>query len=243
VTLPAGRIVGFEAFARWKHKELGPIPPAEFIPLAEETGLVGQLDRQVLEEACATLRELHRSWPRTPPLTLSVNLSGRELLKPDLVPEVERIISASGLEPRLVSLEITEAVLVDNEEQARRSLDGLRRLGLRVCLDDFGTGCSSLGSLHRLPLDGLKVHGSFVDSMVADRHDLRVVESLVLLGHNLGLEVIAEGVERDEQARELTRMGCDRAQGFLFGSPLDRNAAAAALTAESLLPPPGKIYS
>ena len=231
VTLPDGRIVGFEALSRWQHRSRGWIPPAEFIPLAEETGLIGLMDRWVLEEACTTMRALQDAHPRTPPLTLSVNLSGRELLQLDLVEQIEGILGRTGLDPRSLRLEITETVLVENESQAHRCLTMLKGLGLRLCLDDFGTGYSSLSYLHRMPIDVLKVDASFVRGM-GDEKNRRIVETVVLLGKNLGLEVVAEGVETPAQASMLLRLGCELAQGYLYGAPFVAERVAEVLSME-----------
>jgi diguanylate cyclase (GGDEF)-like protein/PAS domain S-box-containing protein len=232
VTINHGQMVGFEALARWQHPKLGWIPPAEFVPLAEETGLIGLLDRWVLEEACTTLRALQEAHPRQPPLYVSVNLSGRELLQPDLVEQVEGILGRTGLDPRALRLEITETVLVENEAEAHRSLTRLKALGLKLCLDDFGTGYSSLSYLHRMPIDVLKIDASFV-RLVDDEKNRRIVETLVLLGKNLGLEVVAEGVETIAQAAMLLRLGCELAQGYLYAQPLAPEEAAKALGAEA----------
>ena len=231
VTLPEGRIVGVEALSRWQHRSRGWIPPAEFIPLAEETGLIGLMDRWVLEEACTTMRALQDAHPRTPPLTLSVNLSGRELLQLDLVEQIEGILARTGLDPRSLRLEITETVLVENESQAHRCLTMLKGLGLRLCLDDFGTGYSSLSYLHRMPIDVLKVDASFVRGM-GDEKNRRIVETVVLLGKNLGLEVVAEGVETPAQASMLLRLGCELAQGYLYGAPFVAERVAEVLSME-----------
>ncbi len=225
VALPEGRIVGFEALCRWPHRTRGWIQPSDFIPLAEETGLIGRLDRWVLEEACARMAEFQQIQPRKQPLTLSVNLSGRELLQGDLAEQVSAILARTGLSPRSLRLEITESVLVENEAQARRSLSSLKELGVGLCLDDFGTGYSSLSYLHRMPVDAIKVDVSFVRTMGSDEKNRRIVETVVLLGKKLGLEVVAEGVETPSQAAQLLLLGCTLAQGFLYGNPFDAETA------------------
>jgi diguanylate cyclase (GGDEF)-like protein/PAS domain S-box-containing protein len=219
VRLSDGAVVGFEALSRWQHPQRGPVPPAEFVPLAEETGLVSLLDRWVLEEACRTMVSLQQRHPRPEPLSISVNLSGRELLQPELAEQVEQILARTGLAPRSLKLEITETVLVENEAPALRCLTSLKALGVRLCLDDFGTGYSSLSYLHRMPIDVLKVDASFV-RQVGEEKNRRIVETLVLLGQNLGLDVVAEGVETLAQAAELLGLGCELAQGFLYAEPL-----------------------
>ena len=231
VRLSDGKVIGFEALARWQHKQRGLIPPSEFVPLAEETGLIGLLDRWVLEEACTTMRALQEAYPRSEPLSIAVNLSGRELLQADLVEQVEGILARTELDPRTLRLEITETVLVENEAQAHRSLTRLKALGLRLCLDDFGTGYSSLSYLHRMPIDVLKVDASFV-RLLHEEKNRRIVETLVMLGKNLGLEVVAEGVETAPQAAALQHLGCQLGQGYLFGAPMGPERASQVLAME-----------
>jgi diguanylate cyclase (GGDEF)-like protein/PAS domain S-box-containing protein len=236
VALQSGRIVGFEALARWHHQKRGNVSPAEFIPLAEETGVIGPLGRWVLHEACTQLRRLQVAHPQLPPLSLSVNLSGRQVLQPDLVEQIEETLHATGLDPRTLRLEITESVLVENAATAIKCLTRLRQRGVSLCIDDFGTGYSSLSYLHRLPIDLLKIDGSFVNTMGSDDKNRRIVETILLLGRNLGVEVIAEGVETKEQADALQRFGCNFAQGYLFSRPVDIDAATALVEAEHLAP-------
>jgi EAL domain-containing protein (putative c-di-GMP-specific phosphodiesterase class I) len=187
--------------------------------------LIGRVDRWVLEEACARMCEFQQIQPRKNQLTLSVNLSGRELLQSDLAEQVAGILKRTGLSPRSLRLEITESVLVENEAQARKCLSSLKELGVALCLDDFGTGYSSLSYLHRMPVDAIKVDVSFVRTMGSDEKNRRIVETVVLLGKKLGLEVVAEGVETPSQAAQLLLLGCTLAQGYLYGSPFDAEAA------------------
>src|ERR1700737_645616 len=249
VSLQTGRIVGFEALARWMHRLRGLIEPSEFIPLAEETGLIHALDRWVLREPCTRMGALQRQHPRQPALGFSVNLSGRELLQPDLADQVEGILRDTGVLPGSMRLEITETVLVENASQAARSLSRLRQLGLSLCIDDFGTGYSSLSYLHRMPIDAIKIDASFIHAMTADEKNRRIVEAIVMLGRNLGAEVVAEGVGRAAQGGALPRLGCALVQGFLYSEPLDLAGAAALLAAEAATTtgpilaaaPPGKV--
>jgi len=233
VALGSGRIVGFEALARWHHRQRGTVPPAEFIPLAEETGVIGSLGRWVLQEACTQMRRLQIAYPRLPALTLSVNVSGRQVLQPDLVEQIDDTLRATGLDARSLRLEITESVLVENAAAATRCLMRLRQLGLQLCIDDFGTGYSSLSYLHRLPIDLLKIDSSFVRTMGSDEKNRRIVETILLLGRNLGVEVVAEGVETSAQATALHRLGCGLVQGYLFSYPVDIDDAAALVSGES----------
>jgi diguanylate cyclase (GGDEF)-like protein/PAS domain S-box-containing protein len=233
VALSSGRIVGFEALARWNHRQRGTVPPSEFIPLAEETGVIGSLGRWILQEACTQMRRLQATYPRLPALTLSVNISGRQVLQPDLVEQIDDTLRATGLDARSLRLEITESVLVENAAAATRCLTRLRQLGLQLCIDDFGTGYSSLSYLHRLPIDLLKIDSSFVRTMGSDEKNRRIVETILLLGRNLGVEVVAEGVETSAQASVLHRLGCGLVQGFLFSHPVDIDAAAALVSGET----------
>src|SRR5207248_2617287 len=221
VALGSGRIVGFEALARWQHRQRGIVAPSEFVPLAEETGVIGSVGRWVLQEACTQMRRLQANFPRDKALTLSVNISGRQVLQPDLVEQIDDTLRATGLDARSLRLEITESVLVENAAAATRCLMRLRQLGLQLCIDDFGTGYSSLSYLHRLPIDLLKIDSSFVRTMGSDEKNRRIVETILLLGRNLGVEVVAEGVETTAQATALHRLGCGFVQGFLFSHPVD----------------------
>jgi diguanylate cyclase (GGDEF)-like protein/PAS domain S-box-containing protein len=227
VALASGRVVGFEALARWHHRLRGSVSPSEFIPLAEETGVIGPLGKWVLHEACTQMKRMQAAWPRSPALTLSVNLSGRQVLQPDLVEQIDETLRSTGLDPRSLRLEITESVLVENASTAMRCMTRLRQLGLQLCIDDFGTGYSSLSYLHRLPIDLLKIDASFVRTMGSDDKNRRIVETILLLGRNLGVEVIAEGVESNAQAAALHRLGCALVQGFFFSPAVDIDAAAA----------------
>jgi len=233
VALGSGRIVGFEALARWQHRQRGTVAPSEFIPLAEETGVIGSLGRWVMQEACTQMRRLQANFPREKALTLSVNISGRQVLQPDLVEQIDDTLRATGLDARSLRLEITESVLVENAAAATRCLTRLRQLGLQLCIDDFGTGYSSLSYLHRLPIDLLKIDSSFVRTMGSDEKNRRIVETILLLGRNLGVEVVAEGVETAAQAAALHRLGCGFVQGFLFSQPLDIDAAAALVSGDA----------
>jgi diguanylate cyclase (GGDEF)-like protein/PAS domain S-box-containing protein len=233
VALGSGRIVGFEALARWQHRQRGTVAPSEFIPLAEETGVIGSLGRWVMQEACTQMRRLQANFPREKALTLSVNISGRQVLQPDLVEQIDDTLRATGLDPRSLRLEITESVLVENAAAATRCLMRLRQLGLQLCIDDFGTGYSSLSYLHRLPIDLLKIDSSFIRTMGSDEKNRRIVETILLLGRNLGVEVVAEGVETAAQATALHRLGCGFVQGFLFSPPLDIDAAAALVSGDA----------
>ena len=232
VALHSARIVGFEALVRWQHRVRGLVPPGEFIPMAEETGVISALGRWVLLEACQQARALQLRYPRMPGLSLAVNVSGRQILQPDLVEQISDILDATGFDPHLLRLELTETVLVENEAAASRCLNRLRQLGLKLVIDDFGTGYSSLSYLHRMPIDILKIDASFVQTMGVDDKNRRIVETILALGKNLGVEVIAEGVETQAQAQVLQRLGCGLVQGYLFSEAVDIDDAAALLAQE-----------
>jgi diguanylate cyclase (GGDEF)-like protein/PAS domain S-box-containing protein len=214
VSLHDGHLLGFEALVRWEHPTRGVVSPAQFVPLAEETGLIVPIGRWVLQEACRQLR----AWQaEAPELSVSVNVSGRQFAQADLAADVESALAAAGLDPRSLHVEITETVLMENPVAAAETLQRLRALRVRVSLDDFGTGYSSLGYLHRFPVDTLKVDKSFVDRVESDAP---IVGTIAALAGHLGMEVIAEGVETQAQAELLASLHCDAAQGWLFGRPV-----------------------
>jgi len=213
VELATRRAVGVEALVRWEHRERGLIAPGEFIALAEETGLIVPLGRWVLAEACKALTKLPT------PLPLSVNLSGRQLLQPEFAGELGDLLSRSMCDPSRLRIELTESMLIGNGAAAMAALGNLRALGVRLCIDDFGTGYSSLSYLHELPIDALKIDRSFVLAMGEDERKMKIIQSILLLGKGLGIEVVAEGVETQAQADALRKMGCELAQGYLFARP------------------------
>jgi diguanylate cyclase (GGDEF)-like protein/PAS domain S-box-containing protein len=231
VALPLGRIVGFEALARWQHPQRGFVSPAEFIPIAEKTRLIIPLGAWVLRQACKQTRTWQKRLPSHPFLLVSVNLSGVQFFQPDLVELIGGILQEADLEPRSVKLEITESVLMDNVDSATSMLTRLHALGVKLGLDDFGTGYSSLSCLHRYPFDVLKLDKSFVQRLGTDDESAEIVRTIITLAHNLGLEVIAEGIETPQQLAHLKALGCEYGQGYLFSQPLDVDAATALLTA------------
>ena len=213
VDLADNHTVGLEALVRWEHPTRGLVPPIEFIGLAEETGLIVSLGAWVLEEACRTLLSLPEH------LTLSVNLSGRQLVQADFGEQVAAILKRVALDPARLRLELTESMLIGSGPAAVEALEKLRALGVHLCIDDFGTGYSSLSYLHGLPIDSLKIDRSFIQAMSEDQRKIKIVQSILLLGKGLGIEVVAEGVETAQQAEQLRRMGCERAQGYFFARP------------------------
>jgi EAL domain-containing protein (putative c-di-GMP-specific phosphodiesterase class I) len=219
-------VVGFEALVRWDHPERGVVAPGEFIPVAEQTGLIVPIGECVLQRAC----EQAAAWQAASGdegLEMAVNLSPRQFSHPGLVPSVAAALEETGLRPSRLSLEITETVLIDNADLALQTLERLKALGVRLVLDDFGTGYSSLSHLKRFPIDIVKIDRSFVDGLGADPGDSAIVSAVISMGLAMGVGIVAEGVETDAQADTLRALGCPLAQGFLFARPLDAEAAGA----------------
>ncbi|HET7486922.1 MAG TPA: EAL domain-containing protein [Acidimicrobiales bacterium] len=214
-----GRLLAVEALVRWEHPERGLVPPAEFIPVAEETGLILPIGRWVLKEACSQLGRWQQDDPSLCRLQMGVNLSARQFTDPDIVSDVAAALEHAGIAPGALSLEITESVLMEEAEATAETLRGLKDLGVCLSIDDFGTGYSSLSYLKRFPVDVLKIDRSFVDGLGVDPDDHAIVAAVVGLAHSLGLEVVGEGVETALQLDELRRLGCDAAQGYLIARP------------------------
>ena len=227
----SGAIEGVEALVRWAHPTNGLIGPGEFIPIAEETGLIVPIGEFVLGEACRQTQLWRSSIPGLEHLTVGVNLSGRQIAQTDLVEVVANTIAASGLPPSHLVLEITESVLMADAEYAIRVLRALKALGVRLSVDDFGTGYSSLSYLRRLPVDALKIDRSFVDGLGVETEDSAIVHAIVTLAGSLGLDTVAEGVETRGQQDALIALGCHRAQGYLFSRPISAEALTARLEA------------
>jgi diguanylate cyclase (GGDEF)-like protein len=220
VNLKTGRVVGVEALARWRHPTRGIVGPAEFIPVAEDCGLIEQLGRQVLWQSCQQLAAWGRMAPDRP-LTMTVNVSPRQLERPGFVDDVEQTLDASGIRARALCLELTESAVIGVNADITGVLNELRQLGIYVAIDDFGTEHSSLARLRSMPAEILKIDRSFVDGLSSEPGDTAVVSSILSLAYAMGKHVIAEGVERAEQAIALRRMGCEIAQGYLFSRPVD----------------------
>jgi diguanylate cyclase (GGDEF)-like protein/PAS domain S-box-containing protein len=223
VDLETGHVVALEALVRWNHPERGIIPPLEFIPIAEDSGLIVPLGRQVLHEACKQARAWHAQLPDRAPVGISVNLSPRELAQPDLVPAIREVLQRTGLPAASLTLEITETVVMADFAGSAEKLRALQALGVRVAIDDFGTGYSSLSYLERLPIDILKIDKSFVDRLEASE-DPVMVRAITQLADALRLQLVAEGVEHPGQAAELRSLGCHLGQGYYFARPLPSEA-------------------
>lgn len=233
VSLETGRITGFEALVRWQHPDLGLVSPAEFIPVAEETGLIVPIGSWVMREACRQMRVWQAHFTASLPLTISVNLSLKQFTQPDLVAKIEQILYESSLDAHRLKLEITESLLLENAESATAMLLQLRALGVQLSIDDFGTGYSSLSHLHRLPFNTLKIDRSFVSNMDVGSKNAEIVRAIATLAHNLGMDVTAEGVETADQLAQLRALQCKHGQGYFFSKPVDGKAAGA-LIAQNL---------
>jgi EAL domain-containing protein (putative c-di-GMP-specific phosphodiesterase class I) len=216
--LGTGEMVGCEALARWHHPVGGLLEAGAFIELAEDSGLILDLGAWVLREACRQAGEWRRERPDYP-LTMRVNLSARQIAQTDLVDQVVAAVDGAGIEPSSLCLEITETALMSDPAAGLKVLRDLRELGVELAIDDFGTGYSSLSYLKRFPVDVLKIDRSFVDGLGDDPDDTAIVTAIISLGRALGLRVVAEGVETRRQLDELRRLGCARAQGFMFARP------------------------
>jgi diguanylate cyclase (GGDEF)-like protein/PAS domain S-box-containing protein len=220
VSLESRTLIGFEALVRWRHPEFGLVPPKDFIPVAEETGQILLIGQTVLESACRQARMWQQTFPATPPLFVSVNLSVKQFNQPGLVENIAELLERFELPPRCLKLEITESVFSDNIDAAVGLLTELRALGVQLSIDDFGTGYSSLSYLQRFPIDTLKIDRSFVMQMMENEENLAIVRTIVALAQNLGMDVVAEGVETEEQLKLLRKLECENGQGYLFSTPI-----------------------
>ncbi len=227
MALRPSKLVGFEALVRWRKSPTELIYPDDFISIAEDTGLILFIDTWVLREACRTMHQWHQEFPTPEPLSISVNLSARQFARPDLVQQIRQILDETQIDPRSVRLEITESVSMANSERTVSVLSELKQLGVRFSIDDFGTGFSSLSYLHRFPLDLLKIDRSFVSRMALDKDSLSIIQTILSLARNLGMEVVAEGTETEDHVTQLTSLDCEYGQGYFFSRPV---AAAAART-------------
>ena len=227
VSLESGQIIGFEALLRWQHPTRGLLPPSEFIPVAEETGLIRELGWWNLRQACRQAAEWNAGRNGNAPLTMSVNLSVKQFLQPNLVAEIGKLVSETGIPPEILKLEITESTVMANPAGAVAMLSQIKSLGIKLSIDDFGTGYSSLSYLHRFPLDTLKIDGSFTKTMVEGGESTEIVRTILPMASTLRMNVIAEGVETAEQLALLRKLRCQFAQGYYFSKPVTAEEAGA----------------
>ncbi len=227
------QITGFEALVRWHHQEQGMVSPVQFIPVAEETGLITALGWWVLREACRQLQSWQRQFPNLLPLTMSVNLSGIQFAQPGLIQQIQWILQETELSGQSLKLEITESVIMMNAESVNALLQQLRSLDIQLCIDDFGTGYSSLGRLHHLPINTLKIDRSFISPQDYEGESWEIVRTIINLAHNLGLDVVAEGIETEEQLAQLRSLQCEYGQGYYFSRPVNSQSMAALLAEQA----------
>jgi EAL domain-containing protein (putative c-di-GMP-specific phosphodiesterase class I) len=228
VSLQSGKIVGFETLSRWQRPE-GLLLPAHFIQIADEIGIIVPMNRMLLREACLQLRAWQAQFPCDPPLTISVNITPKEFAQSDLATQIGTILDEVGIDPRSIDVEITETIAMADPQRSNLVLSELKALGVHISIDDFGTGYSSLSRLQGFPVDTLKIDRTFISRIDTDRETSEIVRIIVMLAHNLGLNVVAEGVETAEQVRRLKEMDCELAQGYFFARPDDHAAATALL--------------
>ena len=232
-SLSTGKISGFEALARWHHPSRGIISPGDFIPVAEETGLIVPLGNWLLEESCRQLRTWQLKYPEHPPMKISVNLSGKQLREPSLIEQIDRILSKTKLAATSLKLEITESILMENIEVITQTLLALRERKIQLSIDDFGTGYSSLSYLHRFPVDTLKIDRSFINEIKSGKENSAIVKTIVTLAHMLNMDVIAEGIETTSQLDQLKMLKCEHGQGFYFAKPLSKEEAEKLIAAST----------
>lgn len=225
VSLKTGNITGFEALVRWQHPERGLISPDKFISVAEETGLIIPISYWVLRETCHQLQAWQAKFPANPPLTVSVNISGKQFSQPNLIEQIRQILQETNLAPQSLKLEITESVLMENTESAVSMLLQLKAMNIQLYMDDFGTGYSSLSYLHRFPLDALKIDRSFISTINTNGSNSEIAQTIIMLAHNIGIDVIAEGIETKGQLELLKTLGCEYGQGYFFSQPVTAEAA------------------
>jgi EAL domain-containing protein (putative c-di-GMP-specific phosphodiesterase class I) len=223
VSLQTGKITGFEALTRWQRPK-GVLAPVEFIAVAEEIGLIIPINRQLLREACQHLLSWQAEFPSSPPLTMSVNVTSKEFTQPDLASEIQKSLEETGMDPGCLQLEIVETIAMGDAEKSGQTLLQLKRLGVRLSIDDFGTGYSSLSRLRRIPVDTLKIDRAFIMHMDSDLESREIVRIIIMLAHNLGLKVVAEGAETAEHVNLLRELNCEMVQGYFFSRPADDQA-------------------
>ncbi|MFE1743885.1 EAL domain-containing protein [Coleofasciculus sp. H7-2] len=232
VALNTGKIAGFEALVRWNHPHRGFISPLDFIPVAEETGLITQIDTWVMREACQQLQIWQEQKLTQEPLTISVNLSGRQFSQSNLIEQIDEIFQKTQLSPQSLKLEITESVLINNSQSAMAIIQELKKRQIQLSLDDFGTGYSSLSYLHCFPINTLKIDKSFVKRMEESQKNMGLVPAIMSMAHTMGIKVIAEGIETSGQLAQLRALNCDFGQGYLFSRPVESKLASELIMAD-----------
>ena len=233
VSMEDNRICGFEALLRWHHEKRGFIPPAEFIPLAEETGLIIPIGNWVLQEACRQVLLWQGQFPSNPPLTVSINVSSKQLSHPDFIRQVQHVLQKIGIKPQSLKLEITESFLME-DTKITTVLSQLKEMDIQIHIDDFGTGYSSLSYINKYPVSALKIDRSFINKMGLEGEDSEIVRAIVNLAHDLKMDVIAEGVEKEEHLPILKALNCKYVQGYFFSHPLNSQEAEKLLNANSI---------
>jgi EAL domain-containing protein (putative c-di-GMP-specific phosphodiesterase class I) len=219
VLLATGELKGVEVLVRWRHPERGLLSPTEFIPFAEETGLIIPLTRWILQSACAQLRLWHQQFPSNPLLSISINISAQHFSHPSLLKDIQQVLEQTGLDPISLKLEITESAIMQDPVAVTQVLHCLKDMDVQTYLDDFGTGYSSLAYLCQFPIDTLKIDRSFISGITADSEHLKIIRSILQMAWNLGMNVVAEGIETKDQLACLRALKCDYGQGFLFSPP------------------------
>ncbi len=232
VDLKNFNIIGFEALVRWQHPTRGLVSPYDFISLAEETGLIVPISWWVMREACRQMQAWQSQFPHNSPLTISVNVSSKQFSGPNLINHIQQILKETELSPSALKLEITESVLIENTESVAAKLTQLQVMGIQISMDDFGTGYSSLSYLHSLPIDTLKIDRSFISNMATDSTKIELIRTIIALAWNLGLNVVAEGIETPQQMELLKMLKCEYGQGYLFSKPLDSKMTQALIAQE-----------
>jgi EAL domain-containing protein (putative c-di-GMP-specific phosphodiesterase class I) len=225
ICLASGKIAGFEALSRWQTPR-GLVSPAEFIPIADETGLIIPMNQALLRVACQQLRDWQDRFGYDPPLTMSINLAPKQLGIPELATEISTVLRDISVAPENISFEIMETVAMEDAERALMVLSELKALGVRLSIDDFGTGYSSLSRLPRFPIDALKIDRSFISDMQSDGESREIVRLIIMLAHSMGLKVVAEGTETLIQIEELKLLDCEMAQGYFYSPPVSAQSAS-----------------
>ena len=242
IALSSGRIVGFEALVRWQHPERGLVFPSDFIPLAEETGLITPISMSVFREACSRMSRWRTKFPDYQPLSINLNLTSTQIVQPGLVDQIAGVLKDASLDGRHLRLEITESGIMQDAGRTIETLRRLRDLGVRIQVDDFGTGYSSLAHLHRFPVDALKIDQSFIgniDALEQRGESAQITQTITTLAHSLGMDVIAEGVQTQQQLNQVRAVGCNYAQGYFFSEPVDAKTAEGLISSHHFRALPG----